>query len=175
MKKYSLRPVAGHLWRFLRMRPANFPTIRIAQFAALVSSNPGFPSSILEVDPKILREELINLKPCAYWDDHYIFNKPSVRKSKQLGNQAVHNLIINTLIPVYFEYGRQTGNDLFRQKAIAFLETLPPESNNITKGWENAGISVTSAFYSQSLLQLKNNYCNFRKCLFCQVGNQIIR
>ena len=174
-KKYALRPVAGHLWRFLRMRPANFPTIRIAQFAALVSSNPGFPSSILEVDPKILREELINLKPYAYWDDHYIFNKPSVRRSKQLGNQAVHNIIINTLIPVYFEYGRQTGNDHFRQKAIAFLETLPPESNNITKGWENAGISVTNAFYSQSLLQLKNNYCNFRKCLFCQVGNQIIR
>jgi len=174
-KKYNLHPVAGHLWRFLRMRPANFPTIRIAQFAAMVSSNPGFPANILELDPEILRSELLELTPSAYWDDHYVFNKPSVKREKKLGNQAVHNIIINTLIPVYFEYGRQTGNDHFRQKAIAFLETLPPESNNITRGWEESGIHVSSAFYSQSLLQLKNNYCNFKKCLFCQVGNQIIR
>jgi len=174
-KKYGLRPVAVHLWRFLRMRPANFPTIRIAQFAAMVCSNPAFPSDILELDPDILRTELLNLEPSAYWNDHYVFNKSSVNKSKQLGNQAVHNIIINTLIPVYFEYGIQTGNDHFRQKAIAFLETLPPESNNITKGWEEAGLQVSNAFYSQSLLQLKNNYCNFKKCLFCQVGNQIIR
>jgi hypothetical protein len=174
-KKYNLRPVAGHLWRYLRMRPANFPTIRIAQFAALVCSAPGFPADILELEPDILRVKLLNIKPSAYWDNHYIFNKISVKRSKQPGDQAVHNIIINTLIPVYFEYGRQTGNDNFRQKAIAFLEILPPESNNITRGWENAGISVTNAFYSQSLLQLKNNYCNFRKCLFCQVGNQIIR
>lgn len=174
-KKYNLRPVTSHLWRFLRMRPANFPTIRIAQFAAMVCLNPGFPSDILEQDPAIIRSELLNLKPSAYWDNHYVFNKPSVKKTKQLGNQAVHNIIINTLIPVYFEYGRQTGNDHFRQKAIAFLETLPPESNNITRVWEEAGLLVSNAFYSQSLLQLKNNYCNFKKCLFCQVGNQIIR
>lgn len=173
-KKYNLRPIASHLWRFLRMRPANFPTIRIAQFAAMVSSNPGFPNNILEFDPDILKDELIKLKPSTYWDNHYVFNKLSVRRTKQLGNQAVHNIIINTLIPVYFEYGRQTGNDHFRQKAIAFLETLPPESNNITRGWENSGISVSNAFYSQSLLQLKNHYCNFKKCLFCQVGNLII-
>jgi hypothetical protein len=156
------------------MRPANFPTIRIAQFASMVGSNPGFPNNILEFDPDILKDELIKLKPSAYWDNHYVFNKLSVRRTKQLGNQAVHNIIINTLIPVYFEYGRQTGNDHFRQKAIAFLETMPPESNNITRGWENAGISVSNAFYSQSLLQLKNHYCNFKKCLFCQVGNLII-
>jgi hypothetical protein len=174
-KKYNLHPIAGHLWRFLRMRPANFPTIRIAQFAAMVSRYPNFPATILEVDPGIIRGELITLKPSQYWHNHYIFNKPSVSRIKQLGDQAVHSIIINTLIPVYFEYGRQTGNDHFRQKAIAFLETLPPESNNITRGWEKAGIKVTSAFYSQSLLQLKNYYCNFKKCLFCQIGNQIIR
>jgi hypothetical protein len=173
-KKYNLRPIASHLWRFLRMRPANFPTIRIAQFAAMVSSNPGFPINILDFDPEILRGELTNLKPSAYWDNHYVFNKLSVRRTKQLGNNAVHNIIINTLIPVYFDYGRQTGNDQFRQKAISFLEKLPPESNNITRGWENAGISVSNAFYSQSLLQLKNNYCSFKKCLFCQIGNLII-
>jgi hypothetical protein len=174
-KKYSLRPIAGHIWRFLRMRPANFPTVRIAQFASLVRSEPGFPSDMLEIDPAVLRTKLLGIKPSGYWDNHYIFNKISVKRLKQLGNQAVHNIIINTLIPVYFEYGRRTGRDNFRQTAIAFLETLPPESNNITRGWENAGISVPNAFYSQSLLQLKNNYCNFRKCLFCQVGNQIIR
>jgi hypothetical protein len=174
-KKYSLRPVAGHLWRFLRLRPANFPTIRIAQFASLVVSEPSFPSDIIESEPSVLRSKLLNIKPSAYWDNHYIFNKISIRRSKQLGGQAVHNLIINTLIPIYFEYGRKTGNDNFRQRAIGFLETLPPECNNITRGWERTGISVTNAFYSQSLLQLKNNYCNFRKCLFCQVGNQIIR
>jgi hypothetical protein len=174
-KKHNLRPVAGHLWRFLRMRPANFPTIRMAQFAAMVSSNPGLPANILEMDPEILRSELSELKPSVYWDNHYVFNKPSVKRTKQLGDQAVHNIIINTLIPVYFEYGRQTGNDHFRQKAIAYLETLPPESNSIIKGWEKAGIQVPNSFYSQSLLQLKNNYCNIKKCLFCQVGNQIIR
>jgi hypothetical protein len=174
-KKYNLRPIAGHLWRFLRLRPANFPTIRIAQFASLVVSEPSFPADVLELDPAVLRSKLLNVRPSAYWDDHYLFNRTSVKRSKQLGEQAVHNIIINTLIPVYFEYGRKTGSDSFRQKAIGFLETLPPESNNITRGWESSGISVTNAFYSQSLLQLKNNYCNLKKCLFCQVGNQIIR
>lgn len=174
-KKYNLRPVAGHLWRFLRMRPANFPTIRIAQFAALVSTDPGFPANILEQDPGIIRNTLLNLKPSAYWENHYIFNKPSVKRSKALGDHAVYNIIINTVIPVYFEYARQTGIDHFRQNAITFLETLPPESNNITRGWAKIGLNVSSAFYSQSLLQLKNNYCNQKKCLFCQVGNQIIR
>ncbi len=174
-KKYSLRPIAGHIWRYLRMRPANFPTVRIAQFASLITSEPGFPSDMIELEPAVLKSKLLDIRPSLYWENHYIFNKISVRKLKQLGGQAVHNIIINTLIPVYFEYGRRTGRDNFRQNAIAFLETLPPESNNVTRGWENAGISVTNAFYSQSLLQLRNNYCNFRKCLFCQVGNQIIR
>jgi hypothetical protein len=174
-KKYNLHSVAVHLWRFLRMRPANFPTIRMAQFAALIHSNPGFPANMLEMDLGIIRNKLLELKPSAYWDDHYTFHKSSVRKSRQMGNQAVHNIIINTLIPVYFEYARQTGIDYFRQNAITFLETLPPESNHIIRGWEKIGLQVSNAFHSQSLLQLKNNYCNFRKCLFCQIGNQIIR
>jgi hypothetical protein len=174
-KKYNLKPMNHDLWKFLRMRPVNFPTIRIAQFAVLLGNNPGFLTNFLEHDPEIIHQGLRSLKPSGYWDDHYLFNKPSVLKKKTLGNEAVYNIIINTLIPVYFEYGRQTGKDQYRQKAVEFLEKLPPESNNIIKGWINSGVNVPNAFYSQALIQLKNNYCNFKKCLFCQVGNQILR
>jgi len=174
-KKYNLKPMSHDLWKFLRMRPVNFPTVRIAQFAVLLSNHPGFLANFLEHDPEIIHRGLKSLKPSAYWNDHYLFNKPSTRKKKTLGDEAVYNIIINTLIPVYFEYGRQTGKDYYRQKAVEFLEKLPPESNNIIKGWINSGVNVPNAFYSQALIQLKNNYCNFKKCLFCQVGNQILR
>jgi len=174
-RKYNLRPMNHDLWKFLRMRPVNFPTIRIAQFAVLLCRNPGFLVNFLEHEPEIIYQELRSLRPSGYWDDHYLFNKPSTAKKKALGNEAVYNIIINTLIPVYFEYGRQTGKDHYKQKAVEFLEKLPPESNNIIEGWINNGMNVPNAFYSQALLQLKNNYCNFKKCLFCQIGNQIIR
>lgn len=174
-KKYNLRAINHDLWKFMRMRPVNFPTIRIAQFAVLLNSNPGFLANFLEHEPEIIYRELRSLRPSGYWDHHYRFNKPSANKTKTLGDEAVYNIIINTLIPVYFEYGRQTGKDQYKQKAVEFLEKLPPESNHIIKGWINNGIEIPNAFYSQAMLQLKNNYCNFKKCLFCQIGNQIIR
>ncbi len=173
--KYNLRPINKDLWKFLRMRPVNFPTIRIAQFAALLNRNPGFLANFLEHEPEVIYCELKSLRPSGYWDEHYLFNKPSTHKRKALGNEAVYNIIINTLVTVYFEYGRQTGKDQYKQKAVEFLEKLPPESNKVVRGWINNGMNIPNAFYSQALLQLKNNYCNFRKCLFCQVGNQILR
>ncbi|KPK80638.1 MAG: hypothetical protein AMS27_16545, partial [Bacteroides sp. SM23_62_1] len=174
-KKYNLRPIHHELWKFLRMRPVNFPTVRIAQFAAMLNSNPGLVSKFLEHEPEAIYDELRSLEPSGYWDRHYRFNNPSTVKKKSLGNEAVYNIIINTLIPVYFEYGRQTGTDHYRQKAVEFLEKLPPEANRVVRGWKEYGMKVPNAFYSQAMLQLKNYYCNYKKCLFCQVGNQIIR
>ncbi len=173
-KKHNLKPIEKHLWKFLRLRPLNFPTIRLAQFAQLISKSSSLFSKIIESKTF---QELINLfdvETSEYWKNHYKFGKASVEKNKKLGKSAIHLLIINTVIPFYFVYGLQKDNQFYKNKAIKFLEAIPPETNSIINNWKKLGIKVENAYISQALLQLKNEYCNEKKCLNCQIGNKII-
>jgi hypothetical protein len=177
-KKYSLKPVENHLWKFMRLRPQNFPTIRLAQFAALIVNSAHLFSKILEIkDIDALRNLFASIKTNEYWDDHFRFDIPSNSKSspKIMGTSSVDILLINTLALFLFSYGNHHQQQHYISRSLKLLENLPAEKNNITADFVNLGVKITNAFESQALLELKNNYCNYKKCLQCGVGNKILK
>ncbi|MQY78274.1 MAG: DUF2851 family protein [Bacteroidetes bacterium] len=173
--KFSLRHIDGHLWKFLRLRPSNFPTIRIAQFGSLIHKTSGLFSKIIQAGNAKELLELFRVSTSPYWENHYVFNKESESKEKKLGDQAIHYILINTVVPFLFVYGKIKNLDDFKEKSLEILDQIPPESNSIVKKWEKLGIKAENAFYTQALLQLKNEYCKFRKCIQCQIGNKILK
>jgi hypothetical protein len=173
-KKYSLNPIEAHLWKFLRIRPFNFPTIRIAQFAALIHSSSGLLSKILEADNLVTLEKLFKVNASTYWDDHFNFGHKSPKKTKTLTVDSIHLLLVNAVIPFIFVYGKIKNIPSYKDKAISFLEELPPEQNSIIRSWQKLGVKPLDAFETQAMLQLKNVYCQKKKCLVCAIGNKLI-
>lgn len=175
-KKYSLKPIENHLWKFMRLRPQNFPTVRLAQFAALIVNSNHLFSKILEVkDIDALRSLFASIKTNAYWDDHFRFDVPSKPSPKIMGASSVDILLINTLALFLFSFGKHHQQQHYISRSLKLLENLPAEKNNITEDFVNLGLKITNAFESQALLELKNNYCNYKKCLHCGVGNKILK
>ncbi|HNG89727.1 MAG TPA: DUF2851 family protein, partial [Saprospiraceae bacterium] len=173
--KYSLAPIAPSQWKFLRMRPANFPTVRLAQFAALVHRSAHLFSKVLEANTLRELEHLFEMQPSPYWQDRFQFDKPSIRRSKSPGRDFVHLLIINTLVPFLFFYGKQKHRDELCKRALRLLEELPPEANAVLDGWATLGTSARDAYQSQALLHLKAHYCDHKRCLQCAIGNCILK
>lgn len=174
-KKYNFKEVKGSAF-FLRMRPANFPTIRLAQLAALVSNSSHLFSKIKEIETIKELQHLFNINSSDYWNYHYtFFDESSNLDEKKLGKQTIDNIIINTIIPIIFSYGCYNNEDEFKIKSIDWLHQIKPEKNSITKDWETLSIENKSAFDSQALIQLTNNYCTKKKCLDCAVGNKILK
>ncbi len=174
-RKYKLKPIEMFLWKFMRLRPGNFPSVRIAQFAALIHQSESLFSKILEIESIEKLKQLLNVKASDYWDTHYRFNKSSPKKVKELGDASINLLIINVVVPFLFVYGDYHSKYEFKDRAFKFLEMLPAEHNSIITKWEILGVKPRSAFETQALLQLKNVYCRMKKCLFCQVGNKLIK
>lgn len=174
-QKFNLKPLEKHLWKYLRLRPINFPNIRIAQFANLVFNSSHLFSKILELKNANDLKELMNVFVSTYWETHFVFNKLSKNKSKQLGDEAVNNIIINTIVPFLFVYGKQKADERYIERAMDFLEQTEGENNSIIKKWESLGVSVKTAHSTQALLQLKNEYCDSKKCLNCSIGNYILK
>jgi hypothetical protein len=172
--KYSLQPLHGWLWKFSRLRPSNFPTVRISQLASMLAISGGLFSKVLEAADIKQIKRLFEVTASAYWNDHFIFGKRSRNFSKQTGSQAVDILLINSVIPLIFVYGQCRDSQDICEKALSFLEDLASEENVIISEWESAGMIAESAFYSQALIQLRNEYCKKRKCLDCRIGNMII-
>jgi len=173
-KKYQLQPVEGELF-FLRMRPANFPTIRLAQLAMLIHNSEHLFSKIKETDQLSEVKKMFNLEANHYWHYHYIFDEITEQKVKSLGKQMIDNIIINTIVPILFAYGLHHQEETYKEKAIKWLEEIAPEKNSITKGFESLNYSNKNAFDSQAFIQLKNGYCNKKLCLQCAIGNSLIR
>ena len=173
-KKYKLNPVEEGL-HFLRMRPANFPTIRLAQLAMLIHNSEHLFSKIKETGSAKELKIMFELEANDYWHYHYIFDEESAFKIKRLGKQMVNNILINTVVPIVFSYGLHHNEELYKEKAISWLEEIPPEKNTITSGFEEIGYSNKSAFDSQALIQLKNHYCNNKLCLECSIGNSLLK
>ncbi len=174
-KKYGLSGIESHLWKFMRLRPINFPTIRIAQLAMLIHHSTALFSRILETEDLDKLNTLFNVSASEYWNNHYRFNKISEEnRQKNLGKIVFNNLLINTIAPLLFVYGDQHLDQGMKDRALFLLEKLEPESNQIIRKWNELGIGSRSAFETQALLQLKNNYCNNKKCLNCQLGTKII-
>jgi hypothetical protein len=172
--KYSLQPLHGWLWKFSRLRPSNFATIRLSQLASMLSVTGGLFSKILDARDIRSIKSSFEVSASPYWNDHFVFGKRSRGFVKHTGSQAADILLINSVIPILFVYGQSRDNQDICEKALAFLEEIPPEENIILSEWEEAGLNAESAFYSQALIQLRNEYCKKRKCLDCRIGNIII-
>jgi hypothetical protein len=174
-KKYGLSGIESHLWKFMRLRPINFPTVRIAQLAMLIHHSTALFSRILETESPDELRKLFDVTASEYWNTHYRFNKTSEEtRPKVLGQIAFNNLLINTIVPLLFVYGDQHLDQPMKDRALLLLEKLDAEENQIIRKWNKSGIESRTAFETQALLQLKNNYCDHKKCLNCQLGAKII-
>ena len=173
--KYKLKPILSHSWKYSRLRPANFPTIRIAQFAAMIYQTSYLFSKILAVKKVKEVENAFDIKLSNYWLTHYRFDKLSTRRNKRLGKSHIHLLIINTIGPFLFLYGKKKGDERFQEQALQLLEELKPEQNHIIDAWKQLGLKPDSAYQTQALLQLKKAYCNPKRCLQCAIGNEILK
>ncbi|HJZ39292.1 MAG TPA: DUF2851 family protein [Bacteroidales bacterium] len=173
-RKYGLKPIGGHLWKFLRLRPVNFPTVRIAQFAAVLVRAGGLFSRVLECNEISELQQLFTVQASEFWDSHYTFETVSPVKTKKLGTDAFQTIVINAVVPFVFVYGQRTGAEERKERALEWLNQLPPEKNRLVSRWSNTGIIPASAFYSQGILQMANSYCGRKRCLACSVGTSII-
>jgi hypothetical protein len=173
-KKYKLKIIDGEL-SFLRMRPANFPTIRLAQLAMLIHESEHLFSKIKSSSSLKDVKKMLQVSANDYWHYHYTFDETSDYKVKTLGKQMIDNIIINTIIPVLFTYGLHHNEQVYKDRAIKWLEEISAEKNSITSGFEKLNFSNKSAFDSQSFIQLKNEYCNKKLCLHCAIGNSLLK
>lgn len=167
--KFNLTTMPKSYWKFLRLRPPNFPTIRLAQMASMVGSCNNLFSKLLTINDLNSVRNLFNVEVNEYWNTHFQFEKPSTARKKSLGTTAVDILIINAVIPVLFSYGIYHDNQDFKNKSLRFLNEMEPEDNLVIRKFEKLGIGVENAQQTQALLQLYNCYCRRRKCLSCRV------
>lgn len=174
-KKYRLQSNDRFIWKFFRLRPQNFPTLRLAQFAALViKSNHLFSKVIQITEIAVVCEMFKELPVNEYWQSHFRFDNKTKIRSAQMGREGIDNILRNTIAVALYSYGRYCGNKNYIARSLSILENLPAEENQITRGFEQAGLKITTANLSQALLHLKNNYCDQKKCLNCGIGIQLI-
>ncbi len=172
---YSLKNIPPHQINFLRLRPANFPTIRLAQFAKLLFQSSHLLSQILETKDLKKLFKLFDVTASTYWNTHYRFGTESESdQAKTLGKTFIELLVINTIIPLVFIYGKSKGENQYCVRAMTWLEELKPEKNNLTKAMQLVGFDLKNAKDSQALLELKTNYCDSKQCLKCRIGYAIM-
>lgn len=172
-KKYNLTALKEVIWKFSKLRPSNFPTIRLAQFVYLLRNPKASFNQIKEANYKEIRQVFFS-KTSEYWSNHYQFNTPSSYKIKNTGSDFVDILLINVVAPMLYFYGVYQNQQKYVDKAIEVLENTSPETNNVTKLWKEMNILAHSSFDSQALIQLKNNYCDPHYCLSCKIGHEIL-
>ena len=175
-KKYNLKPIDISLWKFMRMRPQNFPTLRLAQFAGLISvSNHLFSKVLTTKDYRNSAVLFENLPVNPFWQTHYHFNKTATKVSLQLGKKSIDNILINTLCLFLFAYGKAMKQENYVTRALYILEYLSAEQNAVVQQFVDAGVDIKNAFSSQAILQLKKCYCNEKKCLTCGIGIKLLK
>jgi hypothetical protein len=145
-KKYDLKPLEKHLWKFLRLRPSNFPTIRIAQFASFLHETPSPFSVVLEKEKIKEMTDIFRVSASGYWNTHFVFNKPSCNQKKAAGTMAIYSIIVNTVVPVLYFYGWHRSINKYMQRALDFLRELPAENNSVISRWRAFGIEPANAF-----------------------------
>ncbi|MBP7358325.1 MAG: DUF2851 family protein [Prevotella sp.] len=173
--KFGLKPMDGSLWKFLRLRPQNFPHIRISQLANLYYLHKAGLSNIIETDTVTHLEEMLKTAVTPYWENHYTFGSKSETNEKHLSPFSLNLLIINTAIPILFAYGRHMSNEALCERAFELLEQLKAENNYIIRMWKECGLDVKNAGDSQALIQLKKEYCDKKDCLRCRIGYEYLK
>ncbi|MBQ8889509.1 MAG: DUF2851 family protein [Bacteroidaceae bacterium] len=173
--KFNLTPIHAQLWNFLRLRPDNFPHIRIAQLACLYHRSYGLFSLLMEKETLAEVRDLLKGGTSEYWITHHLFGKASPARPKSLSNFSIDLLIINTVVTFLYAYGIHKGNEQLCMRANEFLEKLKSENNYIIRMWEQCGIKSQHAGDSQALIQLKKEYCDKKKCLYCRIGYEYLK
>ena len=173
--KFSLSPMDCRLWRFLRLRPQNFPHIRISQLANLYYEQRAGLSQLMECRDMASLADMLRTRVTPYWETHYTFGSESVRNAKHLSPFSINLLIINTCVPMLFAYGRHTLREDLCDRAFDFLEQLKAENNHIIRMWQECGLEVKTAGDSQALIQLKKEYCDRKDCLRCRIGYEYLK
>ncbi len=172
--KFNLTPLKPSFFCRLRIRPSGSPYIRIAQLAKLLHTRKNLFSKIRECCDIGQLRLLFHENASEYWQTHYAFGEESPKKSKYLGNSSLDVIIINTVSPILFAFGKKTGNEELCELSLYFLENIKTESNYIIRDFSSAGLKARNAYESQALIQLKKEYCDRRKCLFCRIGFKIL-
>ena len=173
--KFELKPSAFYQWKLLRLRPANFPHVRIAQLAQLYHRSGRLLSEVLDAQSVESVRLLLKAESSTYWNTHYTFGEISPSHVKSLSKSSIDLLIINTVVPFLYAYGKHKAKPQLMERASRFLEELKPENNYITRMWKACGLEAVHAGDSQALLQLKKNYCDPKKCLYCRIGFEFFK
>lgn len=166
--------VSRHHWKFSKLRPANFPTVRLAQLTAMLKKEARLFSKLIGAESLTQVEETLQAPVSNYWSQHYDFARPSRKAMGPIGKTTLESVIINAVVPLLVAYGQALDEQSLIEKAISWLETLGPENNVITRKWDQVGIDNRSALQSQGLIQLYKSYCSRRRCLQCGIGNKIL-
>jgi hypothetical protein len=162
-------------WKFLRLRPANFPSLRLAQFAALVTTRHSFFSHLIDTADLHTLAAWLQVRQSEFWTLHYSFKKRKKEQVWSMGKASVENVAINTVIPLLVAYGKSKDEQSYIERAEDLLRQVRAEENRITKNWSDAGWRVKNAFDSQALIQLFNSYCTPRRCLNCTIGAALLK
>lgn len=173
--KFQLTPIDHSLWRFLRLRPQNFPHIRIAQLAHLYYEQRAGLSALLEQETVEALRQLLSTQVTPYWETHYLFGAESKKSSKKMSAASTDLLIINTAIPMLFAVGRHRQKEALCERAFDLLEQMKAERNHIVTMWQECGLPAKTAGDSQALIQLKRVYCDRKDCLRCRFGYEYLR
>lgn len=173
--KFGLQAMDANQWRFLRLRPQNFPHIRIAQLAHLYYEQQAGLSQLLECESVKQVRELLATQVTHYWETHYVFGEESAKSEKKLSAASLNLQIINTVAPILFAYGKHKNSEKYCERAFDFLETLKAEENHIVRMWKEVGLMVETAGDSQALIQLKKEYCDRKDCLRCRIGYEYLK
>lgn len=174
-KKYGLEPLEPHIFRNLRLRPDATPHIKLVELAAIWIRHDTLFSSVLSARTPRELKDFFRVPASAFWDTHYNFLRPSPHKKKQLGENALNMLLINTVVPLMFAYGLYHQMDEHKARALRLLASIPPEQNSIISLFSQVGMKPRNAGDTQALIQLKRNYCEQKKCLYCRLGFQLLK
>lgn len=173
--KFGLKEIDPHLWKYMRLRPQNFPHIRISQLANLYYNRSASLSHILDCQTADDVRKLFSTRVTPYWESHYSFGRGSRKSAKNLSSQSIDLIILNTVIPVLFAYGRYLNDEKFCGRALSMLDEMKAEDNSIIRMWRDCGLKISTAADSQAVLQLKKEYCDRRDCLRCRFGYMFIK
>jgi len=173
--KFNLTELNPVIWKFGRMRPAQFPTIRIAQLAAIISKNEFLFDFLIKEEAPTIVQDFFNIQPSNYWSTHYQFGKKIEKRSVKMGLMQKELMLINVVVPLIYAYGKYLSEEKWKEKAAEILLNLKPEKNHILRKWEKVGVKSESAFDSQGFIELYNNFCIQKKCLTCHIGTSILK
>ncbi len=172
--KHQLQPLSISVWKFSRMRPQNFPSIRLSQFATMIYNSSHLFSKLLACDTWQEAAQMFDVSASNYWQTHYKANVISSQQTKKLGPTSIQSLLINAVIPCLFAYGVHRDDDALKQKALDWLEKMKAERNQIISGWQRLHVQANSSLDSMALIELKNEYCAHKNCLNCGIGIQLL-